>query len=205
MKILIADDHPLVRKGLFSALAAEEGIDEVLEASSVAEAVSLIFRMNPDIGIIDLRLGKEDGLEIVSIVKAKKLSTKFIVLTSSPKREDFLRAQEIGVDGYLLKESFIEDILYALHVVARGKKFIDPEVLHYKIEGTVQNVGMLTVREQEVLYKLGKGLCNSQIAGELFISEHTVKKHISSILSKLGLSHRTEAALYTNNLLTIRN
>jgi DNA-binding NarL/FixJ family response regulator len=204
MKVLIVDDHPLVRKGLLSALAMEDGII-VMEASNVEEAVRLISRQNPDIAIIDLRLGNENGLEIVSSVKAQKLSTRFIVLTSSSKKEDFLHAQNSGVEGYILKESFIEDIVYAFHVVARGKKFIDPEVLHFRTDETVQNMDMLTVREQEVLYELGKGLCNNQIASELFISEHTVKKHISCILSKLGLNHRTEAALYANNLLTIRN
>lgn len=204
MKILIADDHPLVRKGLSSALILEDGIDEVFEAANVGEAVNMISRLNPDISVIDLRLGLEDGLEIVSIAKAKKLMTKFIVLTSSSKREDFVRAQDTGVEGYILKESFIEDIIYAFHIVARGKKFIDPEMLNYKL-GNTQNVDMLTAREQEVLYELGKGLSNDRIAKKLFISEHTVKKHISCILSKLSLSSRTEAALYVNNMLTDRN
>ena len=205
MKILIADDHPLVRKGLSSALAMEDGIDEVIEASGVDEAINLISSFNPQISVIDLRLGNEDGLEIIKKARDRKLPTKFIILTSSLRKEDFIRAQHYDVEGYILKESFIEDILYAFHVVTRGKKFIDPEILQYKAEGEDPKIDALTVREQEVLCELGKGLCNNQIAEKLFISEHTVKKHISCILAKLGLSHRTEAALYANNFLSIGN
>lgn len=201
MKVIIADDHPLVRKGLISVLSFEKCIDEVIEASGVEEAVALISGLNPDIGIIDLRLGSEDGLEIIKRARLKNLPTRFIVLTSSSKKEDFLRAQETGAEGYILKESFIEDIIYAVNVVARGKRFVDPEIMQYGESGRYQSNEALTAREQEVLYELGKGLCNSQIAERLYISEHTVKKHISCILSKLGLRHRTEAALYANNLM----
>lgn len=200
MKVLIADDHPLVRKGLSSTLIMEKDIDEVMEASNVEEAVNLISSRNPEICIIDLRLGREDGMEIVSRVKSKALSTRIIILTSSSRKEDFFRSQVLGVDGYILKDSFIEDIVYAFHIVARGKKFIDPELLQYKSETLEYKSDGLTVREQEVLFELGKGLSNNQIATKLFISEHTVKKHISCILSKLGYSRRTEAALYANNL-----
>jgi len=205
MKILIADDHPLVRKGLASALAMEEDINEIIEASSVDEAVNLISSFSPQISVIDLMLGTEDGLEIVKRARERNLPTKFIILTSSLRKEDFIRAQDYDVEGYILKESFIEDIIYALHVVARGKKFVDPEVINYKTGGEYQRLEVLTAREQEVLYELGKGLCNSQIAKKLFISEHTVKKHISCILAKLGLEHRTQAALYANNLFSIRS
>ena len=203
MKILIADDHPLVRKGLAAAFTSESDVEDVLEAAGVDEAFNIILQRNPEIGIVDLRLGKEDGLDIVNKARAKKLGTKFIVLTSSSRREDFLRAEASGVEGYVLKESFIEDILYAFHVVARGKRFIDPEIMRYKSEAEETKPDGLTVREREVLAELGKGLCNMQIATKLYISEHTVKKHISCILSKLGLTCRTEAALYANHLLRI--
>ncbi|ERI92098.1 putative response regulator protein VraR [Clostridiales bacterium oral taxon 876 str. F0540] len=200
MKLLVVDDHPLVRKGLLSTLALEEGVEQIQEASNVEEAMIMLVKLNPDISMVDLRLGKEDGLEIVSRAKKKALKTKFIILTSSSRKEDFLKAQEAGVDGYLLKEAYTEDIIYALHVVSRGKKFFDAEMLQYKMSSSQKDtLYELTEREKDVLEELGKGLSNTQIAKKLYISENTVKKHISNILSKLGLNHRTEAALYINN------
>ncbi len=198
MKLLIVDDHPLVRKGLFSALSLEENIHEIKEASTVNEAIDILSAYNPDIAILDLRLRKENGMDIVIQAKKRGSHTKFLILTSSSKREDFLRAQEIGVDGFILKEAFAEDIIYAIHVVARGKKFFDPDITQC-IKSEEDELKVLTPREKDVLYELGKGLNNTQIANSLYISENTVKKHIGSIFSKLGINHRVEAALFVNN------
>lgn len=205
MKLLIVDDHPLVRKGLLAVLACAEGIESIAEASSWEEALSSFKYCVPDIAIVDLHLGNADGLELIQRLRKENSSSKFVILTSSVKREDFARAKQMGVDGYILKHAYAEDILYALRVVSRGVKFFDPELMQQDVcaarDGKVDE---LTEREKEVLYALSKGLSNIQIAEKLFISEHTVKKHISSILAKLNLSHRTEAALYANNLLEIR-
>lgn len=199
MKLLIVDDHPLVRKGLLSTLSLEEGVDQIQEASNIEEAMNLLAKFNPDISMIDLRLGREDGLEIVNRAKKKNIKTKFVILTSSSKKEDFINAQEVGVDGYILKEAYTEDIVYALHVISRGKKYFDPEMMQRSMRDSYNSsLNELTDREKDVLMELGKGLSNTQIAKELYISENTVKKHISNILSKLGLNCRTEAALYIN-------
>ncbi|MGI6227147.1 MAG: response regulator [Peptococcales bacterium] len=204
MKVLVVDDHPMVRKGISSTLSLEKDVTEIQEASNVQEAMQKLSKYNPDISIIDLMLGKEDGLEVVCTAKSKELTTKFIVLTSSAKREDFLRAQEAGVDGYILKEAFTEDIIYAFHVVARGKKFFDPEFVFLKSKNRLENnLEELSPREKDVLVELGKGLSNLQIAQNLYISENTVKKHVSNILSKLNLSHRLEAALYVNKMMNL--
>ncbi|WP_352420624.1 response regulator transcription factor [Proteiniborus sp.] len=202
MKILIVDDHPLVRKGISSTLSFEENIERILEASNVEEAIKIIQTEKPTLAIVDLNLGNKDGLEIVSSSRKDGAKTKFVILTSSIKKEDYIRAKEIGVDGYILKEAFAEDILYALHVVLRGKRFIDSEVIKYEVTNASENTYLdeLTPREQDVLIELGKGLSNYEIAKNLFISEHTVKKHVSNILSKLELTHRTQAALLMNNL-----
>lgn len=202
MKILIVDDHPLVRKGISSILSFEENIERILEASNVEEAIKIIQTEKPTLAIVDLNLGNKDGLEIVSSSRKDGAKTKFVILTSSIKKEDYIRAKEIGVDGYILKEAFAEDILYALHVVLRGKRFIDSEVIKYEVTNASENTYLdeLTPREQDVLIELGKGLSNYEIAKNLFISEHTVKKHVSNILSKLELTHRTQAALLMNNL-----
>jgi two-component system nitrate/nitrite response regulator NarL len=198
MKILLVDDHPMVRKGLMSILSLEDNIEEIKEASSFAETLKILNVFIPDIMIVDLRLGKDDGLDVVRKAKELSKNTKFIVLTSSSKKDDFLRAQEIGVDGYILKEAFIEDIMYAFNVVARGKKFFDSELMQ-STKSEEDEFKDLTPREKDVLSEIGRGLSNIQIAQTLYISENTVKKHISSIFSKLGLSHRLEAAVFVNN------
>lgn len=201
MKILIVDDHPLVRKGIASILSFEERFDNILEASNTEEAMDLILTEEPILAIVDLNLGNDDGLEIVSNSRNKGVKTKFVILTSSVRKDDFTRAMEIGVNGYILKEAFAEDILYAIRVVLRGKQFIDPEVIRYQTAASREMNALedLTPRESDVLMELGKGLSNYEIAKELFISENTVKKHVSNILSKLELSHRTQAALLVSN------
>lgn len=200
MNILIVDDHPMVRKGIASTLSLEENVEEIREASNVEEAKNLMAKSDSDIAFIDLKLGKQNGLEIAKWAKSKNISTKFIVLTSSSDKEDFISAQELGIEGYILKEAYIEDIIYAFNVVARGKKFYDPELFLNKADKSENDMlEELTDREKDVLAELGKGLSNQKIAGKLFISENTVKKHVSNILFKLGLNHRIEAALYINN------
>lgn len=201
MKILIVDDHPLVRKGVLSTLSFEKDIEKIMEASNINEGMSLLRKERPDLVIVDLYLGDEDGLEIIERARKNKFDTKFLVLTSSLKKEDFNRAEEFGVDGYILKEAFVEDILYAIHVVMRGQRFVDPEILKYSPSNNIidNHLSELTRRESDVLAVLAKGMSNQQIADELFISEHTVKKHVSSILSKLELEHRTQAALLVND------
>lgn len=201
MKILIVDDHPLVRKGISSTLSIEKDIDVILEASNIEEALAIIVAEEPTLAIVDLNLASRDGLEIILNCKSKRVKTKFVILTSSVRKEDFARAMEAGVDGYILKDAFAEDILYAIHVVLRGKQFIDPEVISYQTKSSMGINGFddLTPRESDVLMELGRGLSNNEIAKELFISENTVKKHVSNILSKLELSHRTQIALLVNS------
>jgi len=201
MKVLVVDDHPLVRRGIIATLSMQQEFEDILEAWTVDGAMSLLSKDRPEITIIDLYLGKEDGLNIVEKAKATNLNSRFIVLTSSSRREDFERAQKMDVSGYILKEAYIDDIIYALKVILRGKKFYDPTILECNFKASQKScLDELTERELVVLKELGKGLSNNQIAKNLFISEHTVKKHVSSILSKLGLNHRTEAALLANEL-----
>lgn len=204
MKLLVVDDHPMVRKGLVLTLSFEENIEEVKEASCIKEALQSIREDRPDISIVDLRLGDEDGLDVVQKAKEEGLYTKFLILTSSVKKEDFKRAQELDVDGYILKEAFAEDILYAFHVVQRGKKFYDPEIMRYEDNKKENNqLQQLTQREKDVLLELSNGKSNVEIANTLFISEHTVKKHVSNILLKLQLTHRTQAALLAKEAMSV--
>lgn len=203
MRVLVVDDHPLVRKGVISTLKFDQFIEDIQEASNVDEALSILLKNRPEIIIIDINLGKEDGLEVVSKARKYNLESRFVVLTSSSKREDFERARKMDVDGYILKDAFTEDIIYAIKIISRGKKFYDSTLMQYKFDCTEKKLfGELTTRELDVLKELSKGFSNQQIAKDLFISEHTVKKHVSAILGKLGLNHRTEAALLANNELS---
>lgn len=200
MKILIVDDHPLVRKGVVSLLSYEKDIKDILEASNVDESIRLLRSENPTLAVIDLNLGEESGLDIIEKAKKLKVETKFIILTSSINKEDYFRAKDLEVDGYVLKDAFGEDVLYAINVVLRGKRFIDPEILRYETKDKHDKyLDELTPREQDVLRELGKGLSNQEISEVLFISKYTVKKHITNIFSKLELTHRTQAALFVNN------
>lgn len=201
MTVLIVDDHPLVRKGIISTLSTQMDVDVVGEASNARDAMTLLSNRKPDVTIIDLYLGKDNGLEVISKARQNSFQTKFIVLTTSSKKDDFDRARSMEVDGYILKEAFTDDIIYAFKIISRGKKYYDPTLVQLKFkEQEKYPLNELTLREQEVLEYLGKGLSNYQIAKSLYISENTVKKHISAILNKLELSRRTEAALYINNI-----
>lgn len=203
MKLIIIDDHPLVRKGLLSMLSDERNINEVIEAQNISEALKAIERKKPDIAVVDLKLGGEDGLE--AVVKGKRISpnTKFIILSAYVSKEEFMKAEKIGLDGYILKDAFTEDIIYAINLVARGKKYYDSGIIKYKDYGVNDNLlNQLTDREKDVLRELANGYSNEEIAKRLFISENTVKKHVSSILFKLNLNHRTQAAVLVNNSLS---
>lgn len=200
MKLLIVDDHPLVRQGLKAILTNEKNIDEIKETSNIEEAMNIIMRDEIEVAIIDLRLGSEDGLEIVANGKKMNLKTKFVVLTSFIPQEDFKRAEKLEVDGYILKEAFAEDILYAFRLINRGKKYYDPEILKQKDELNNNSlIHQLTNRENDVLKEVAKGLSNEEIANALYISEHTVKKHVSNILYKLNLNHRAQVVYMVNN------
>ena len=199
MNILIVDDHPLVRKGILSALSCEKYIDIIFEACCTEEALNIINSQHLSLVIVDLYLGKEDGLEIIKKAKKAESKVKFIILTSSVKNGDFTRSEEAGADGYIIKDAFAEDIIYAIRTVLKGKRFIDPEIIEYQVKNSYgESFEDLTPREYDVLIELGKGLSNYEIAHKLFISENTVKKHVSSILLKLQVNHRTQAALMVN-------
>lgn len=195
MKVVIVDNHPVIRQGLISILTNEKSIEEIKEASNIQEAISIITKEEIEIAIIDLRLDNADGLAIVARAKDMQLKTKFIVLTEIMSEENFKKAEHLGVYGYILKEAFIDDILYAIRVIIRGKKYYYPDILKYNNS----IIDQLTNREKDVLKEIRKGLTNEEIANCLYISEHTVKKHVSNILAKLNLNNRTQITVKLNN------
>lgn len=202
MKVVIVDDHPLVRKGLNTILTLE-GMDIVGEARNYKEAIELFKTKKADLALVDLRLGRESGLDLIAESLLLKLECKFVVLTSSTDEADFKRAKEIGVDGYVLKEALPEELIHALRVIARGRQYYDPGVMDLlidsrsplKIDGQFEQ---LTPKEKEILLELGMGHSNKEISQKLYITEYTVKKHVSQVLAKLNLADRTHAALYAN-------
>lgn len=200
MNVLVVDDHPLIRSGIKSAILLEDNIGYVDEAANISEAISKFDNFKFDLAVLDLYLGKESAFNLIEILRKKNSEIKILILTSSMKKEDFQKAKKLKVEGYVLKEAYIEDIIYAMNVILRGKIFYDPDILEFSNDNTQSS---LTNREYDVLIELGKGLPNLDIAKNLYISEHTVKKHISSILAKLELSNRTELALYAANISNI--
>jgi two-component system nitrate/nitrite response regulator NarL len=204
MQIVIVDDHPLVRSGLSSILSLDGAMEVLGEATNSREALTLFRTTKPDLAIVDLRLGNESGLDLIIEAKQQGTTCKFVVLTSSTEELDFLQAKEIGVDGYVLKEALPEELIHALRIISRGRKYYDPGVLDlvtqlrespFEDDGHVEQ---LTPKEKEVLLELGMGHSNKQISQALYITEYTVKKHVSQVLAKLELADRTHAALYAN-------
>jgi two-component system, NarL family, nitrate/nitrite response regulator NarL len=204
MKVVIIDSHYLVREGLKILLANDGSIEVIGEASEVQEGINIVLKKRPDLIIVDLKLGKEDGLNVIQEIRKSEVECKFVVLTSSADYRDFRKAKELNIDGYILKDAIPEEIIYALRIVNAGRKYYDANLMISAMnlekndvfqDGAIKN---LTQREREVLVTLGKGFSNNDISRKLFITEYTVKKHVSQILCKLGLTDRTQAALYAN-------
>lgn len=199
MRLVIIDDHALIRKGVSMVLSIEDDFDIIGEASDLKSGLKLINETKPDMAIIDLRLGKDNGVDLIEKVDKSKMDCKFVILTTSSDEEDFRRAEAQDVDGYILKDALPEEIIYAIRLIARGRKYYDPSVIESVMKAQEEigaTLDELTLREKDVLVDLGKGLSNTDIAKHLYITEHTVKKHVSQIFNKLDLNDRTQAALY---------
>lgn len=203
MKLIIIDDHPLIRKGLTSLFSLDGFIEVLGEATNSRDAFNLLSKTSPDLAIVDLRLGEESGLEFIKAAIKKGIICKFVVLTSSLEEADFQLAKEIGVDGYLLKEALPEELVHALLMISKGRKYYDPGVLDLETKSNSaleedEYMEQLTPKEKEILIELGRGHSNKEISKALYITEFTVKKHVSQVFAKLGLADRTQAALYAN-------
>jgi len=203
MTVVIIDDHPLIRRGLNSLFSLSGSLKVLGEATNRREAIELLNAVKPDIAIVDLRLGEESGIELITEAIRLGIKSKFVILTSSTNEEDFKKAKEIGVAGYLLKEALPEELMHALQMIRKGRKYYDPTVLDSMMKEKNQldesgHFEQLTPKEREILVELGKGHSNKEISKTLYITEFTVKKHVSQVFAKLGLADRTQAALYAN-------
>jgi len=197
-------DQTIIRKGLISILSLQDKMEVTGDASNKQEALILIQREKPDLAIIDFQLGKECGLEVITEARQVGCTCKFAILTYSIDLLSFERAKETDVDGYISLESHPDELIHAIRLIHKGRKYYDPDIIDLlmlsqkkpRMDNTL--VSLLTSKEKEVLQKIGIGFSNRQIAQSLYISENTVKKHVSQVLSKLDLGDRTQAALYAN-------
>lgn len=191
IRILIVDDHPVVRAGLSSMLATQPGIDVVGSASSGEEALEMVRRDMPDLLLLDLRMPGMSGIDTLLALKAMKAPARVIILTSFEMDENIYRAVQAGALGYLLKDTSQSQMLEAITTVHSGKRYIPSQIAARLAERMMRS--NLTARELEILEMLAKGLTNKQIGTALSISDNTVRNHVNSIMEKMEVSDRTEA------------
>lgn len=192
IRILIVEDHHIVRKGLVALLGMVEGMEVVGEGSDGSEALGLYRKHRPDVTLMDLRLPGMGGVDAIKALRAEFADARVIVLTTFDGDEDIYRALQAGARGYLLKGMKLEDLTAAIRVVRAGKTCI-PEVVAGRLAERLAGPA-LTERETQVLRLIVGGNSNKEIGTQLFISEATVKTHINNLLSKLGVTDRTQAA-----------
>ena len=207
IRVLVVDDHALFRRGLQMVLEQEPDIEVVGEASDGAEAVTQAAETLPDIVLMDVRMPRRGGIDACTAIHETVPSTKIIMLTISDEEADLYEAIKAGAMGYLLKEISIEEVASAIRAVHGGQSLISPSMASKLLtefatmikksdERPALPVPRLTTRELEVLKLVARGMANRDIAGELFISENTVKNHVRNILEKLQLHSRMEAVVY---------
>ncbi len=200
IRLMIADDHPVVRHGLRRFLETCPDVEVVAEVEDGQQAVEQAQECLPDVVLMDLRMPRMDGVEAIDQITRTSPSTHIVVLTSYPEDEYLYPAMRAGAHGYLLKDVQPESLLLAIRAAARGQASLHPLVAARLVEGArdpdAAPAAELSERELDVLRWVAKGLNNREIADRLVIAEGTVKSHVSNILSKLHLAHRTQAALY---------
>ncbi len=204
IRVLIVDDHSVVREGLRTFLELQDGIEVAGEAADGEEAIREAERLRPDVVLMDLVMPRLDGVAAMRELRERIPATRVVVLTSFLDDERLLPAVRAGAAGYLLKNVQPRELARAVRLAAEGEALIDPAVAARLVDSLVDDPGgrqpQLTAREQEVLDLIGRGFANKRIARELGIAEKTVKTHVSHVLAKLGVSDRTQAALYAARL-----
>jgi DNA-binding NarL/FixJ family response regulator len=199
IRVLIADDHPVVRQGLQVLLSVQDDIEVVGEAADGRQALAMTAELDPDVILLDLKLPVMDGIAVLRELRDAGLRARALVLTSAADRELVTRAVHAGAAGFLYKDIDPDALVRALRSVHDGHTLLAPEaagsLLRSGAAPPVRGIGALTGREREVLAQIAEGRSNREIARLLRVSEKTVKTHVSSVLAKLGVADRTQAAL----------
>ena len=211
VKIMITDDHSMIREGLKSLLELDGDIEVIAEAENGEECLQKLLTVKPDVLLLDINMPKMNGLEVLKSLKDAKSKVKVLVLTVHNETEYLMKAVEIGINGYVLKDSESAELKKAIFTIYDGENYIQPSLIpalnSKMIEKNEDEIKLesLTRRELQVLKELAVGQFNRDIAKEMEISERTVKNHISSIFKKLDVTHRTQAAVFAirNNLISI--
>ncbi|CAN5206476.1 response regulator transcription factor [soil metagenome] len=204
LRLLVVDDPEVVRQGLVALLDRRSGFEVVAQAGTVSEAIAEAARFEPDVVVMDVRLPDGSGIEACREIRAARPETRVVMLTSYPDEDAVLSAIIAGASGYLLKQVRGRDLVAAIEAVGRGDSLLDPAVTERILErvraaaggGTNDELADLTAQERRILLLVAEGKTNKEIAGEVFLSDKTVKNYVSSILSKLNLQRRTQAAAF---------
>ena len=204
LRLLVVDDHEVVRQGLVALLDRREGFEVVAQAGTVAESIEQARAHQPDIVVMDVRLPDGSGIEACREIRAELPGTRVVMLTSYPDEEAVLSAIIAGASGYLLKQIRARDLVAALETVGRGESLLDPGVTEKVLErirrmasgADTDELSSLTAQERKILMLVAEGKTNKEIAADVFLSDKTVKNYVSSILSKLNLERRAQAAAF---------
>lgn len=210
-KVMIADDHSLIREGLKQLLEFDGSIEIVGEASNGVECLEKLDDVNPEVLLLDINMPEKNGIEVLKEMKTKDSPIKVLILTVHNELEYLIEAIEIGVDGYILKDSQSAELKKAIQAVLEGENYIQPSLIpalnNQLVNRDIEKdkINLLTNRELEVLIQVANGMFNKEIATNLNISERTVKNHISNIFKKIDVSDRTQAAVFAirNNIVNL--
>lgn len=202
IRVMLADDHILIREGIRQLLEYDSSIEVVGEASNGEQCLEMISVVKPHVLLLDINMPVKNGIEVLQEIRNRKIHVKVLILTVHNEIDYLLKAMDIGVDGYILKESDFLELKKAIDIVISGETYIQPNLIPILNSRMVsrdkdkEKIDELTKREKEVLIEVANGKFNKEIADDLKISERTVKNHISSIFKKIDVNDRTQAAVF---------
>ena len=211
IKVMIADDHNLMREGIKQLLELDGSIEVIAEAGDGIECLEKLKQHNPDVLLLDINMPEKNGLEVLKVLRENKMDIKVLMLTLHNEVEYLIKAVDQGVDGYIMKDSESAELKRAIYKVNSGKTYIQPSLipeLNFRLANRdleKDKIKFLTKRELEVLIQVANGMSNKEIALNLNISERTVKNHISNIFKKIDVSDRTQEAVFAikNNIIKV--